>query len=271
MALIAQRDAFEPDSWPAPVLGIAAELANHDSKEHCHRRAQLLYSSRGCMTVTLSDRWLILPPTRCLWIPGGIRHRVQLHGQVAYRSIYLEPELAPARLQECAVLAVNPLLAAVIERIAYWPFNQAIECRAARDLVPVLINELNAARLESTGLILPRDARLARWLENLDKRDELPGLSVLAQELNLHAKTLTRIFQRESGLSYQQWSQQWRLMRAIELLAEMPRVSTVAQHLGFSSDSAFIAFFRQFTGTTPKGFMAGNVSRETGVEAHAGL
>jgi hypothetical protein len=70
MALIAQRDAFDPDSWPAPVLGIAAELANHDSKEHCHRRAQLLYSSRGCMTVTLSDRWLILPPTRCLWIPG---------------------------------------------------------------------------------------------------------------------------------------------------------------------------------------------------------
>jgi len=45
----------------------------------------------------------------------------------------------------------------------------------------------------------------------------------------------------------------------------------VAQHLGFSSDSAFIAFLRQFTGTTPKGFMAGNVSRETGAEAHAGL
>lgn len=43
MALIAQRDAFEPDSWPAPVLGIAAELANHDSKEHRHRRAQLLF------------------------------------------------------------------------------------------------------------------------------------------------------------------------------------------------------------------------------------
>lgn len=59
-------------------------------------------------------------------------------------------------------------------------------------------------------------------------------------------------------------------MRAIELLAEMPSVSSVAQRLGFSSDSAFIAFFRQFTGTTPKRFMKGDEREETGVDTHAG-
>jgi AraC-like DNA-binding protein len=271
MAWVSQQDSFDPDVWSAPVLGIAAELVGgHDSAEHRHRRAQLLYAPRGCMTVTLADRWLILPPTRCLWIPGGIRHRVQLRGRVAYRSVWLDPELTSVMPQECAVLAVNPLLAAVVERIAYWPFNQAVDCRAARDLLPVLVNELHAARLESTGLILPRDRRLVHWLEGLDRRDELPGLAVLAQNLNLHAKTLTRIFRRESGLSYQQWSQQWRLMRAIELLAEMPSVSSVAQRLSFSSDSAFIAFFRQFTGTTPKRFMMGDLPTETGEEPHAG-
>lgn len=270
MAFITQQDVFDPDILPAPLLGIAAELAKHDSEEHEHRRAQLLYAARGCMTVTLADRWLILPPTRCLWIPGGIRHRVQLHGQVAYRSIYLEPALAPNMSHECAILAANPLLAAVIERIAYWPLNQVIECPSARDLVPVLVNELHMARLENTGLILPCDSRLALWLEDLDRHDELPGLSVLAQQLNLHAKTLTRIFQRETGLSYQQWSQQWRLMRAIALLAEMSSVSSVAQRLGFSSDSAFIAFFRQFTGTTPKRFMKGDERETTGAETHAG-
>ncbi|CAI1870847.1 HTH-type transcriptional repressor of iron proteins A [Serratia grimesii] len=270
MALITQQAVFDPDAWLAPVLGIAAELVRHDSEDHVHQRAQLLYAPRGCMTVTLADRWLILPPTRSLWIPGGIRHRVQLRGQVAYRSIYLDPSLVPAMPQECAVLAVNPLLAAVVERIAYWPFNLAMECRTAQDLLPVLVNELHAARLENTGLMLPRDRRLAHWLEELDGCDELPGLAKLAQTLNLHAKTLTRIFQRESGLSYQQWSQQWRLMRAIELLAEMPSVSSVAQRLGFSSDSAFIAFFRQFTGTTPKRFMKGDEREETGVGTHAG-
>ncbi|KNE87286.1 hypothetical protein PSTG_19333 [Puccinia striiformis f. sp. tritici PST-78] len=96
--------------------------------------------------------------------------------------------------------------------------------------------------------MLPRDRRLAHWLEKLDGCDELPGLAKLAQKLNLQAKTLTRIFQRESGLSYQQWSQQWRLMRAIELLAEMP----------------------SFTGTTPKRFMKGDEREETGVGTHAG-
>lgn len=94
-------------------------------------------------------------------------------------------------------------------------------------------------------------------LATLPESDELPGLAALAQRLNLHAKTLTRLFVRETGLSYQQWCQQWRLMRAIELLATLPSVSAVAQRLGFSSDSAFIAFFRQFTGTTPRRYMQG--------------
>ncbi|HFF8943105.1 helix-turn-helix transcriptional regulator [Serratia nevei] len=257
MALIQQHHPFDPDRLPAPVLGIAAELAEHDSGLHWHQRSQLLYAPQGCMTVTLAQQWLILPPTRSVWIPGGIAHRVQLRGRVAYRSLYFEPTLTAAMPPQAAVLAVNPLLAAIVERIAHWPLDSALAQPQARDLLAVLINELSEAQRENTQLRLPQDRRLAAWLATLPESDELPGLAALAQRLNLHAKTLTRLFQRETGLSYQQWCQQWRLMRAIELLATLPSVSAVAQRLGFSSDSAFIAFFRQFTGTTPRRYMQG--------------
>lgn len=52
-------------------------------------------------------------------------------------------------------------------------------------------------------------------------------------------------------MNYQNWRQQWRLLRAMEMLAEGRQISEVAQQLEFISDSAFIVFFRQHTGTTP--------------------
>ncbi|VTQ62560.1 AraC family transcriptional regulator [Stenotrophomonas maltophilia] len=55
--------------------------------------------------------------------------------------------------------------------------------------------------------------------------------------------------QRDTGMSYQAWRQQWRLMRAMELLLLGQRVAHVAQDTGFSAESPFIAFFRSMTGT----------------------
>lgn len=52
-------------------------------------------------------------------------------------------------------------------------------------------------------------------------------------------------------MNYQNWRQQWRLLRAMEMLAEGRQISEVAQQLEFISDSAFIVFFRQHTGITP--------------------
>ena len=44
---------------------------------------------------------------------------------------------------------------------------------------------------------------------------------------------------------------QWRLMLAIELLATGRNIGYCAFKLGFASDSAFIAFFKDMTGITP--------------------
>ncbi|NWD86775.1 helix-turn-helix domain-containing protein, partial [Pseudomonas sp. K5002] len=67
-------------------------------------------------------------------------------------------------------------------------------------------------------------------------------------------KTIGRIFLRETGMGYQQWRQQWRLMRAIELLATGRSLGYCAFELGFASDSALIAFFKAMTGATPRGY-----------------
>ena len=108
-----------------------------------------------------------------------------------------------------------------------------------------------AARSENWQLMYPSDTRLESWLEHV-RMGELPQrLGQLAQIVGACERTISRIFIRDTGMNYQNWRQQWRLLRAIEMLSEGIQISEVAQQLEFISDSAFIVFFRQHTGTTP--------------------
>jgi AraC-like DNA-binding protein len=101
------------------------------------------------------------------------------------------------------------------------------------------------------SLPLPSDSRLAPIFSF---NTVPPPLNVVTRHVGASEKTIGRIFQRETGLSYQQWRQQWRFSCAIERLAKKESISHIARHLDFDSDSAFIAFFRKMSGTTPRAY-----------------
>ena len=248
MAFILPDHPFDPDSHAGSVIGIASALGWHDSGLHRHQRHQLLFAQSGCMTMELADRVCLLPPTRASWLPAGTPHRVLMRGVAAYRSIYFTPH--PELPTTMAVLAVNPLLQALIERMALWPWDQPQE--EQQRTLALFMEELGQAPRESWQLPLPSDPRLAPWLQEIKRGGTLPPrLNRLAEEVGASDKTIGRIFMRETGMNYQAWRQQWRLLRAMELLAESEPISRIAASLEFSSDSAFISFFKQHSGQTP--------------------
>ncbi len=122
---------------------------------------------------------------------------------------------------------------------------------------------------------LPHQARMSRHVDYrsvyLDPA-HYPGLPAQVQILGAGQKTISRLFKRDTGLTYQQWRQQWRLLKAIEQLATGLSVTRVASGLGFASDSAFIAFFKDQIGVTPGQYIrqrddsmeAGGEKRQTG-------
>lgn len=253
MALILPDDPFDPDQLTGAVLGIASDLGWHDSGLHQHQRHQLLFAQAGCMSIELDHRVCLLPPSRAAWIPAGVPHRVLMRGVVAYRSLYFTPQHEqPAGLQ---VIAVNPLLREIIERMAFWPWDKpdTEQCRT----MALFMEELAQAPRESWQLSLPSDPRLAVWLQEVKRGNRLPDrLNRLAERVGASDKTIGRIFMRDTGMSYQAWRQQWRLLRAMELLAEAVPISQVAGQLEFASDSAFISFFKQHTGQTPLRYLS---------------
>lgn len=206
------------------------------------------------MVITLEGVKCVLPPMRAAWIPAGVLHNAQMSNVTHYRSLYFDQALQSQLSREMKIIDINPLLAVLLERMAYWPFDKPNNEQA--NTVNLLIEELNIATDSHLNLPLPHDLRLQQWLTDINHPDFLaPSLADLSLLVGASQKTITRIFKKETGMPYQSWRQQWRLLAAIELLAQGQRISDISFRLDFANDSAFIRFFRQKTGFTPLNFM----------------
>jgi AraC-like DNA-binding protein len=252
MAKIHQDQFFDADSFDAPVIGIAADVGLHDSGRHVHRRHQLLFSAAGSITIELEKTLCLLPPRRAAWIPAGTAHRAIMRGVMAYRSLYFSTSLPFSGLP-LQIVEVNPLFFEVIERMAFWPWEMPVERQAS--LITVFSEELQAARSENWRLPFPVDTRLCSWLDGVRRGEPPPRLNQLTRRVGACERTISRIFIRDTGMSYQSWRQQWRLVKAMEMIADGSNVNQVASQLEFASDSAFIAFFRKHAGVTPSRYM----------------
>lgn len=253
MAIIEDNTRFDADAIAASIVGIAADVGQHDSGMHEHKKGQLLYAPQGCMTFALDNSICILPPTKAVWIPPHTSHRAVMTNVVAYRSLYFDCSKYTCP-DEIVMIEVNDLLKALIDKMALWEWE--IEETKTQATSNLFWEEFYQAKQFEFSLPLPSDRRLTGFRKAMTKGDFIaPELNQLSQTVGASSKTITRLFKAETGMSYQDWRQQWRLLKAIELLCEERQVSDVAHCLEFSSDSAFIAFFKKQTGQTPLNFM----------------
>ena len=240
------------EALPRPVAALANDYPDgHLIARHRHRRAQLVYAARGVMTVTAEAGAWVVPPQRAVWMPPGMMHQVQCAGELAMRSLFIEPAAAAGMGATCRVVNVTPLLRELILRAVDLPGLYDEDGPAGR-LIALILDEVRNLETAPLHLPLPRDSRLARITEAL-LADPADGRSLddWARTLGLSARTLARHFQREMGLGFAAWRQQARLLQAVARLAEGESVSSLAYDLGYDSPSAFIAMFRRALGVTP--------------------
>ncbi|PKG58189.1 AraC family transcriptional regulator [Shewanella sp. Choline-02u-19] len=253
MAIINPQTQFDADKMASSVVGIAINVGAHDSGMHQHSKGQLLYAPQGSMTFALENSICILPPTKAVWIPPHTQHRAVMTNVVAYRSLYFDCTMFQCP-KDITMFEVDALLKALIDKMALWPWDKPDD--ETKHTIALFWEEFYAAKRYEFQLPLPSDRRLQKFRQQMIQETFLPpSLTSVAASIGASTKTATRLFKAETGMSYQDWRQQWRLLKAIELLSRKMQVSNVADGLEFSSDSAFIAFFKKQTGQTPLTFM----------------
>lgn len=241
-----------------PVVALAKEYA-HGTRvpPHAHRRAQLLYAITGTLRVTTEAGAWIVPSLRAVWIPPGVEHGFLIAGDVSMRTLYVDSRKAVVPdAGRCRVVAVSDLLRALILAAC----NERGDGDGGRVALMsgLILSELARAPEVPLSLPMPRDRRLAALcralLDEPGRDDTLEGW---AERCGASARTLARLFRRETGLSFGVWRQQARLAEALARLAQGDGVATAARAAGYGSPSAFSAMFRRALGETPQRYAEG--------------
>lgn len=230
---------------------------------HVHDDHQLAWAASGVLTVRASSRAWVLPPTRALWIPAGLRHETLSAGTATMRTLYIRPRLCPISWPDFTPVAASPLLA---ELIGYLE-DQSLDPRRRQHAETVLTDLLQPVPMTAVDVPMPAAgpaAQVARALaaSPADGRT----LAQWGRAVGASDRTLARSFLAGTGLSFGRWRARLRLQAAIGELAAGQPVGNVARHVGYESASAFVAAFRRETGQTPAAYF---VSQGTPGEARS--
>ena len=219
---------------------------------HEHTHHQLAWTRRGVLSVGVDEVYWVLPPTRALWLPAGITHTTGATRDAVLCSLYLAPDRCPVNWSEPTAVSVDAMLAELIGYLDRADLTDDARSRAEA-VVPDLLRPLPTRPI---NVPQPTDERVQVVAAVLlaDPADPR-SLEAHARAAGVSRRTLTRLFVRDTGMSFDRWRTQVRLRAALPLLAEGQPVSRVAHSVGYATASAFLAAFRRTVGTTPKRYL----------------
>lgn len=248
-----RHDWFERLYGP-PVVGFrihGGQVLQHEIDWHTHVRAQLVCVESGLLTTrTRRGEWA-LPPGCAGWMPAGEEHTIALSGPLQGWGLLIAPDACAGLPGHPCVLAISELVQGLALRVAGTPLAQLQAPRQQR-LGQVLLDELRDAPAQALHLPMPQDRRLLRIVGRLlaDPADA-QDLAAWAHWAGLSARSLSRHFRQETGMSFGEWRQQARLAESLRLLHAGHGVGDIAERLGYSSPSAFVTVFGRQYGVPP--------------------
>jgi AraC-like DNA-binding protein len=240
------------ETLPHPVYFRTDSLQRDSSyPRHRHHWGEFVYAFSGVMELKLADRHYLAPPQYGFWLPPEVEHVGLNRHEATFCSLYLARGRCRRLPRDPCALAVGPLLKALLERLRARGIDTPRTAPDAR-LVEVLVDELAAAPRQGTYLPTSEDPLLGPVLAALQARpDDQRALAHWARQVHTTERTLARRCQRELGMSFGEWRQRLRVVRALALLDAGRSVESIALDLGYGSSSAFIAMFHRMTGASP--------------------
>ena len=235
-----------------PLIPLAHDYP-HGATEpwHSHDCAQLLHTLSGVVRVETEQGYWIVPPSRGVWLPAGTRHRLQVTGKVAARTLFIDPYARADLPAVCQVVQVSDLLRELIVNSFSLPAHYDAGTREER-IYELILDEIRVMDVLPFNLPEPQTPALQTLCHRIQNEPGKPWTAAIAAaQLNISERTLLRQFRKQTGLSFGEWVRRAKLMIALTHLAQGHSVLRVALDLGYESHSAFSAMFRRTVGVSP--------------------
>jgi AraC-like DNA-binding protein len=246
-----QRDGPWPDT-PGSVIACTFPMPPGVVFDwHTHEDHQLAWAASGVLTVRTEATDWVLPPTRALWIPAGLRHETLAAGAATMRSLYLRPDRSPVSWPGPVPVTMTPLLAGLVGYLDSESLGGG-----QRERAEALVGDLlQPVPMTSIEFRMPGDERAAEVAAGL-LAEPADGRTIQewGRQVGASGRTLARAFLDGTGVTFGHWRRLARLQAALPLLATGTAVGTVARRVGYETPSAFVAAFRRETGITPAAY-----------------
>ncbi|GBU13887.1 transcriptional regulator [Enterobacterales bacterium] len=244
----------------APFQSIATISIEYQHGEfeplHHHRCSQLIHTLSGVVEVSTSLGVWMVPPGRGVWLPAGVEHSLRFIGGVQARTLYVDPFARADLSSQCQVVQISPLLCELIFASLAIPADYPSGGRDER-IMELLLDELRLLPVLPLHLPEPKESQLLEICQQI--RRTLSShweLEEVAAQLNISGRTLSRRFQRETGLRFSDWVRRAKLLAGLQALATGKTVLEVALELGYDSPSAFSAMFKRALGVSPSDYFS---------------
>ncbi len=237
------------------LLALPTEYPNgYQVPTHQHSRAQLLYVLNGLVMISAaSGRWMV-PPEYALWIPAGVEHSVEIFSGGQMHSLYVTPNAVEGLPEKLRVVSLTPLAQSLIVEAVKISYEPEATSREGL-LMSLLLHEIPRLPEQPLSLPFPTEPKLAaicrQFVENPSHHTTIDQW---ARELAMSRRTFTRLFSRETGLSFSVWRQQACLLAALPRLSSGESVTMVAFDLGYESVAAFTTMFKRMLGASPRSY-----------------
>ena len=219
---------------------------------HTHNYHQLLYAIAGTTQIETARAHYLLPAGRAAWIPAGVRHRTTVTDQ-AHASLYFAPKAVAAAGDQVRILVATAMMREMILHAVRWPQGAAEADPLAQSFFATLALLCGEWLESELPLSLP-SASHPGLTRAMDYALADPGAATQAGACRAAAmseRSFRRRFAEETGMGWQAWLAQARILTAMTALAAGDRVTNVAADTGYASLSAFAKAFARLTGEAP--------------------
>ncbi len=240
------------DHVPRPIVAIGTQYPDgHFIAPHQHRRGQLISSASGVIVLGTPEGTWVMPPQRGMWIPPATEHNVRMVGAVSMQSLYLEPDAVPSMPTHCQVVGISPFMRSLLTEALNLPLEYELEGRAGA-LMALIQHEMRQMPALPLSLQYPAHGPLAKRCRRFVRRPRIhETIDDWSKALGMSRRAFTRLFRRETGLSFMAWRQQACLLCAMPRLAAGEPVTSVAIDLGYENPAAFTLMFKRAFGSPP--------------------
>jgi AraC-like DNA-binding protein len=252
--VIGRVDQYFTDTRPIIALCETFPDAHH-VQAHLHQRGQLFCPMSGLAMASTSHGNWVVPCRRALWIPAGVQHELRMEGVVELQSLYFDTSTFPDMPDRCRVVAISSLMRSLMAEAVALPIKYDRDERSAA-IMKLIGYEVGRLRELPLSLPLPTDKALARrCLKFSASPNASAKIDDWASSLHLTRRTFTRLFRRETGLSFVEWRQQACILAALPKLTAGASVTQTAADLGYDNPAAFSTLFKRTLSAAPREYI----------------